>query len=217
MGARADYRVRLRDDVMPDVCVEDARSAVRYIRKNAARLGVDPNRLIASGGSSGGHLAACQFIEDSVNDSRDDLSVSTIPQAMVLYNPALDFTFEDLMKRISDGRSLARKISPTVQMDKDTPPAILSYGTADSLALPQGVAYADKAKLEPICSLQKVKGTDFSTVLPGWNERQSPPTDSWNRSVFSKGNPRFGSHPPAPSKISRRNGAVFSTTNRVIL
>jgi acetyl esterase/lipase len=59
MAARTDYRVRSRHQTTPDKCVEDAKSAVRWLRKNAAKFGIDPNRIVASGGSAGGHIAAC--------------------------------------------------------------------------------------------------------------------------------------------------------------
>ncbi|HEV3028839.1 MAG TPA: alpha/beta hydrolase, partial [Planctomycetota bacterium] len=59
VAARADYRVKSRHQVTPDKCVEDAKSAVRWLRKNAATLGIDPEKVVAAGGSAGGHLAAC--------------------------------------------------------------------------------------------------------------------------------------------------------------
>src|SRR6516164_1598646 len=59
VAARADYRVKSRHQVTPDVCVEDAKSAVRWLRKNAATLGIDPEKVVAAGGSAGGHIAAC--------------------------------------------------------------------------------------------------------------------------------------------------------------
>jgi len=145
VAARADYRVRRRDGVTPDKCVEDARTAVRWLRKNADRLGIDPERLITSGGSAGGHLAACTSIVDTVDDDRDDLSISTIPQAMVLYNPVLDFTHERLMSRISGDEELARKISPTLHLHKDFPPALIIFGSKDQLKA-HGDAYRAKAK-----------------------------------------------------------------------
>ena len=54
----ADYRVGSRHQVKPTACVADAKSAMRWVRKNAARLGIDPQRVAAGGGSAGGHLAA---------------------------------------------------------------------------------------------------------------------------------------------------------------
>lgn len=133
VAARADYRVKSRDGVMPDKCVEDARSAVRWMRKNSKRLGIDPEKLIASGGSAGGHLAACTMIAESVEADGDDLSISTIPQAMVLFNPVLSFENEQMIKRLGDNKHLARKISPTAHLDKKSPPALILFGTSDRL------------------------------------------------------------------------------------
>ncbi|MBL7189050.1 MAG: DUF1080 domain-containing protein [Phycisphaerae bacterium] len=133
VAARADYRVKSRDGVTPDKCVEDARSAVRWMRKNSRRLGIDPKKLIASGGSAGGHLAACMMIADSVEAEGDDLSISTIPQAMVLFNPVLSFENEQMITRLGDNKHLARKISPTSHLDKNSPPALILFGTNDRL------------------------------------------------------------------------------------
>jgi acetyl esterase len=144
VAARADYRVRTRDHVAPDKCVEDARSAVRWLRENADRLGIDPQRLIAAGGSAGGHLAACTAIPNSVDTPTDDLRISTVPQAMILFNPVVDFFHEQLITRIDGNRELAHKISPTFHLDKRSPPALLLFGTADPLKA-QGDEYRRKA------------------------------------------------------------------------
>ena len=145
VAARADYRVKSRDGVTPDKCVEDARSAVRWMRKNSRRLGIDPEKLIASGGSAGGHLAACMMIADSVEAEGDDLSISTIPQAMVLFNPVLSFEHEQMVTRLGDNKHLARKISPTAHLDKKSPPALILFGTNDRLKA-FGDAYWEKAE-----------------------------------------------------------------------
>ena len=49
---RADYRVKSRHEVTPLQCVQDARSCVRWIRAHADELGIDPGKVIASGGSA---------------------------------------------------------------------------------------------------------------------------------------------------------------------
>ena len=54
----ADYRVHKRHGAMIADCVSDAQSAIRWVRVHADRLGVDPERIAAGGGSAGGHLAA---------------------------------------------------------------------------------------------------------------------------------------------------------------
>jgi acetyl esterase len=143
--ARADYRIKSKDGVAPDKCVEDARSAVRWLRVNAGRLGIDPGKLITSGGSAGGHLAACALIPESVETDGDDLSVSTIPQAMVLFNPVLDLTHERIINRLDGDMELARKISPALHLSADVPPAIILFGSEDKLKV-HGDLYWEKAE-----------------------------------------------------------------------
>jgi len=143
--ARPYYRVKGREGVNPDTCVEDARSAVRWMRKNAGILGIDPNKLIVGGSSAGGHLAACMIIEESVEAEGDDLSIPTMPQAMVLYNPVLDCTRERILERLEGDMEIARKISPTLHMDKDTPPAVIFFGSEDELKV-HGDEYWEKAE-----------------------------------------------------------------------
>ena len=54
----ADYRVKTRQDAKPADCVSDAKACVRWVRANASRLGIEPERIAVGGGSAGGHLAA---------------------------------------------------------------------------------------------------------------------------------------------------------------
>jgi len=135
--ARADYRVRSRDGVSPDKCVEDAISAMRWIRANAATLGVDPNRIVSSGGSAGGHLAACAYFTEGLHASTDDLSISPKPNAMVLYNPALDFLSfsRELLDKHGCGMNneTLERLSPTRHLRKDIAPTLIIDGTKDFL------------------------------------------------------------------------------------
>lgn len=52
--ATIDYRLAPKSQF--PAAVEDAKSAVRYLRENAAALAIDPKRIGAMGGSAGGHL-----------------------------------------------------------------------------------------------------------------------------------------------------------------
>lgn len=191
VAARADYRVRSRDGVTPDKCAEDARSAVRWMRKNARRLGIDPEKLIASGGSAGGHLAACMMIADSVEAEGDDLSISTIPQAMVLFNPVLSFENEQMIERLGDNRHLARKISPTSHLDKNAPPALILFGTNDRLKV-FGDDYWKKAEEIGVRAdkyLAEGQGHGFFNRSP-WLERTLVVADKFLASLgFLKGEP----------------------------
>jgi acetyl esterase/lipase len=91
--------------------------------------------IILLGGSAGGHLAACMMIPKSVETDGDDLSISTIPQAMVLFNPVLSFENEQMLERLNGDEQLARKISPTRYLDKNAPPALILFGTNDRLKI----------------------------------------------------------------------------------
>lgn len=191
VAARADYRVKSRDGVTPDKCVEDARSAVRWMRVNCKRLGVNPRKLIASGGSAGGHLAACTMIKKSVEADGDDLSVSTIPQAMVLFNPVLNFDNERIIERINGDKLLARKISPTLHLDKKTPPALILFGTEDRLKI-FGDEYWKKAEALGVRAekyLAQGQGHGFFNRSP-WRERTLIAADKFLASLgFLKGEP----------------------------
>ena len=191
VAARADYRVKSRDGVTPDKCVEDARSAVRWMRQNAKQLGIDSKKLVASGGSAGGHLAACTMIRHSVEADRDDVSISTIPQAMVLFNPVLNFDHELLIGRINGDKELARKISPTLHLDRNAPPALILFGTEDRLK-----AFGDEywTKAEPLGVradkyLAEGQGHGFFNRSP-WQERTLIAVDEFLASLgYLQGKP----------------------------
>jgi acetyl esterase/lipase len=85
----ADYRVFSRHNVKAVKCVSDAKSAIRWVRQHASRLGIDLSRIVASGGSAGGHLAVSTATLTHHNDPTDDLSISAQPNAMVLFNPVV--------------------------------------------------------------------------------------------------------------------------------
>jgi acetyl esterase len=85
----AEYRVESRHGVKAVSCFRDAKSAIRWVRKNAGRLGIDPNRVAAGGGSAGGHLAGALGTIQEFDEEGEDASISALPNALVLFNPAL--------------------------------------------------------------------------------------------------------------------------------
>lgn len=142
----ADYRVKSRQKTPPSACVNDGKSAVRYIRKNAKRLGVEPKRIAAGGGSAGGHVAACTGIIDGFDDEQDkDKDVSSKSNALALFNPVYDNGPKgyghDRVKEYWQG------FSPAHNITKDDPPAIVFLGTKDSL-IPVATGEKFKADME---------------------------------------------------------------------
>ena len=132
--ACADYRIESKHKTTPDACVEDAKAAVRWLRANASRLGIDPDQLIASGGSAGGHLAAATALCEGFDAKDDDnIKVSCKPNALVLFNPALNMTLSKRTVVNSAGTDITKEFSPTLFLKKGAPPTIIFFGTADAL------------------------------------------------------------------------------------
>lgn len=140
----ADYRVKSRHNVTPDLCVEDAKSALRWVRKNAELLGVDPDKIVGAGGSAGGHLAACAAMCPGF-DSKDDPNISCVPNVLVLFNPVLNLTEMRKVEILGDKAEFAKELSPTLHLKKDSPPTILFYGTDDPM-LVQGEEFMNRSK-----------------------------------------------------------------------
>ena len=136
----ADYRVKTRQDAKPADCVSDAKACVRWVRANAARLGIDPERIAVGGGSAGGHLAASTATVPGLDDAKDDKSVSCLPNALVLFNPGTVMApFPGLdLKGFGAGLDKAKfgceptEISPLHHVKKGTPPTIIFHGKADT-------------------------------------------------------------------------------------
>ena len=124
-----DYRVQSRQGSTPFESLMDAKSAIRYIRQNAAKFHIRRDSLIASGGSAGGQLAAACALIAGYNDSTDDLAVSARPNALVLFNPVIDngpggYGYDRVGKAYKD-------FSPLHNIRQGAPPTIIFLGTKD--------------------------------------------------------------------------------------
>ena len=131
----ADYRVRSRQGTTPFDAVSDAKSAIRYLRKNHKELGIDPDKIIGSGGSAGGHLAAAAGNVPGLESPGEDLSISSRPNALVLFNPVYDngpgqYGYDRIGDRYPE-------ISPKHNISKGAPPTIVFFGTEDPLVTPE--------------------------------------------------------------------------------
>jgi acetyl esterase/lipase len=142
IAALADYRVKSRHGVTPRECVEDARNAVRWLRQNAARLGLDPDRIVASGGSAGGHIAACTTLMPESEQKGKDVSCKA--NALLLFNPVLRFS-PPLFKKIDNDQAVGKAISPVLYLAKDSPPTLLFFGTDDFL-FQQGEEFMQRSR-----------------------------------------------------------------------
>jgi acetyl esterase len=144
----ADYRVKSRQKTGPDACVADGKSAIRWVRENAERLGIDPARIAAGGGSAGGHVAATTGICDGLDDAAErDSKISSKSNALLLFNPVYDNGPKGY------GHDRAKQwfpaISPAHNITKDDPPTIVFLGSKDSL-IPVSTAKKFDADLKEV-------------------------------------------------------------------
>ena len=115
----------------PLVCVQDAKSAMRWVRSRAEEFGIDPDRIGAAGGSAGGHLAAFCGMVEGKDDPEDDLSVSPKPAALVLFNPVFNNGPGQWgHARVGDQY---KEFSPAHNITRDDPPTVIFLGSKDHL------------------------------------------------------------------------------------
>ena len=156
----ADYRVKSRHNTTPFESLKDAKSAIRYLRQNGAELGIDTAKIIASGGSAGGHLAAACFTNATINERGENLDVSAKPNALVLFNPVIDnsalgYGYERIGERYLE-------FSPLHNIRKGFPPTIFFLGTKDKL-IPVATAEKFKHKIDSTgsrCELHLFEGME---------------------------------------------------------
>ena len=127
VAVSVEYRIRNKHGTSPIQAMEDAKSAIRFIRSNAKLLSIDSNKIAAAGGSAGGHLAAVAGNIDLFDNSNEDLTISSKPNLLILYNPVLH-----------NGRKWPwidnpSNASPYDNISKGAPPTIILTGTEDKV------------------------------------------------------------------------------------
>ncbi len=138
VAASAEYRIKSTHHTGPEKCIEDAKSAVRWLRVNARRLGIDPKRILAGGGSAGGTDAVFTAYNTTYEPEGEDKSVSSVPNALVLYNPAIGVGgyVNTNGKRSQEEQQALGSFLSAWKVTKGGPPAILFFGTDDALLAP---------------------------------------------------------------------------------
>jgi acetyl esterase/lipase len=125
--------------------IEDVKCAVRFLRANAERFSINPEKIGAWGGSAGGHLVALLGTADATAgwDVGQYLEQSSRVQAVVdMFGPTdLTVLFEGanprLMEQVfgtSDRNSeTLQKASPVNWVSSDDPPFLILHGERDPL------------------------------------------------------------------------------------
>jgi acetyl esterase len=140
----ADYRVNKRQHSSPFEAVSDAKSAIRFLRTKAKELGIDPEHLAAGGGSAGAHIAAAADLT-ALDEKSEDMSVSSRPNALVLFNPVFNngpgqYGYDRIGERY-------KEISPYHNIKKGAAPTIAFFGSNDQF-VPVSTAQLYKKTME---------------------------------------------------------------------
>lgn len=163
----ADYRVASRQKAKPVQCVADAKSCIRWVRANAQRLGIDPQRIVAAGGSAGGHLAAATATLPGLDEASEDAKVSSQPNALVLFNPCvvtapvsgLDFKGFASNSTLEKVGCEPESLSPIHHVKEGLPPTLIMHGKSDT-TVPYVTVEAFTERMKKAGNRCELKGYD---------------------------------------------------------
>ncbi|MFD0857038.1 alpha/beta hydrolase fold domain-containing protein, partial [Actinomadura adrarensis] len=148
VGFNVDYRLSPRA-TWPEHLL-DLKRFLKWYREHAADHGADPDFLIVTGGSAGGHLAAMLALTPNLPEFQPGFEdVDTTVQGCVSFYGVYDLVepgpwrvpmgATPLMQRMVLKKSFAKeqdaflKASPVNYLRKDAPPFFVIHGTHDSL------------------------------------------------------------------------------------
>jgi acetyl esterase/lipase len=145
----ATITYRLAPDHRFPAQIEDCKAAVRWLRANAAKYHINPQKIGAVGFSAGGHLASLLGTADKdsgLEGEGGNLDQSSRVQAVVNYFGPTDFTTKTWSAHVKDAfiipflggtmqdkRAVYEKASPVTHVSKDDPPFLFFHGDKDSL------------------------------------------------------------------------------------
>ncbi len=188
--ASIDYR--LAPQARFPTQVEDAKAAVRYLRRHASELNIDPDRIGAIGSSAGGHLALFLGTTDNAepvqSTDNDQPQVSSSVKAVVsLAGPtnlalALPPESEKIAQRFigksrSESPELFEKASPAHYLTADDAPILMIHGDKDEL-----VPYNQATTMLAACKGAGVSA-ELITVAGGGHGGGGNQAD-WNASIL---------------------------------
>jgi acetyl esterase/lipase len=147
VAVAVEYRVRNRHGNLPPDAIADGKSAIRYLRINANRLGISPNKIVASGNSAGANLALALAVIDTLDDNKENRDISSRPNAVILNSVAPDFTQGDFWQQYFKNKDFLKRISPLDHIRPNLPQILIVQGNQDhNVPLESVIEFAEKMK-----------------------------------------------------------------------
>ena len=176
----ADYRLKEAGGPVEQYfrCVEDAKSAFRYVVAHADELGIDPAKIVTMGSSAGAHLAIAIALLDEFNDPADDRKIPAVPAAVILGCPVVDCGpkpgYEVIYRRMHEQ---AYRFCPMRHLRAGVPPQLICLGTQDHiLSEAHAREYLDKARsFGGIGELKMYEGAKHAFIYAEKWYRQAKP------------------------------------------
>lgn len=162
VGVSIGYR--LTDEASWPAQGHDCKAAIRWLKANAKKYNIDPEKIGVWGTSAGGHLVA--YLGTSGNDKSLEGTLgehteqnSRVACVVDYFGPTNFLTMGDFESRIDhnaanspEGKLLggappkmikiAKSASPITHVDKDDPPMLIAHGTKDPLVpFPQSTSF----------------------------------------------------------------------------
>jgi len=144
----ASIEYRLSGEAKWPAQIQDCNLGVRWLRANAAKYKVYPDRIAVWGESAGGHLAACVATMGETKDLEGNggyPGVSSAVQAAVIYYGPTDLTTPDMVNNLggalealfgapyAQNPELWKSASPLYAIKAGDAPMFLAHGDADQL------------------------------------------------------------------------------------
>jgi acetyl esterase/lipase len=197
VGASVGYR--LTDKGIWPAQIHDCKAAIRYLRANADKLGIDEGKIGVWGSSAGGHLVSMLGTSGDVKEVEGDLGttgVSSRVACVVDYCGPSDFlafglaaprmnqpgqpVFKLFGGPLKENEALAKQASPITHVTKDDPPFLIVHGTDDKTVTIR--------QAELLHAAQKAAGveTTFVKIEGGGHGIGGPEIEARVRAFFDK-------------------------------
>ena len=178
-------------------CIEDVRTAIRWVKANALAYRADPERIVLIGYSAGGHLACLAAVQGDETERVQGVVAFAPPTDHEADNerrgglsPSMQKLLDRPLELDDQTRAMLRHLSPIQYVNAGLPPFLLIHGTEDT-SVPYSQSVHFRAELKHYaapCELITIEGAghsiaDWGPLHPGFLEE----TVAWLKTTFQAG------------------------------